>query len=217
MTSGRTVLMNSQKVTLMSDYVLLDHTSLDRYVQGIERPAWTIADWRREISNGTVRIRNKIVWIMLGSVDMQQKTEGKIANKLRKLIIDVFNYSGQDIQIVYVSTILPVANKEVEFQDVVRANNIQIAKMARELRMFTHRPVRVLALHKLVLEKFRYFDLNTGLMSLQFRIIKPVDRLFEVGQSRLNPIGRYDIKAYALQHMGIARKNQSVASDSDTA
>ena len=57
--------------------------------------------------------------------------------------------------------------------------------------------------HKVVLERYKFFDLNSGLMVVQARIVKPIDRLFIPGTARLNLVGKYQVKAHVWQIIGL--------------
>ena len=194
--TSRKVMVNTQKATLMSDFDLVDHTDLDKYVQLVVHEDWLINDWLTAVGDGLVRIKQQLVIMMIGSTDMLQKTPGKIANKLRQLILAVYNESGVPIKSVHVCAILPRANAEMEYQEIVRQNNIEIAKMVKDVRKFQHKTVTFLPVHKVVLEKFKFFDIQSGLMAVQCRIVKPVDRLFIPGTPKLNLVGKYQVKAY---------------------
>ena len=82
MATKKMVKMNMQKATLMSNYDLTDHTELDMYVQIMTHEEWCIDDWIREVLMAQVQIRQKIVIMMIGCVDMLAGKPGKIANHL---------------------------------------------------------------------------------------------------------------------------------------
>ena len=48
----------------------------------------------------------------------------------------IFNESGAVVNSMYVCSILPRANAEAEYQEKVRQNNLEIAKMVKDVRKF---------------------------------------------------------------------------------
>ena len=134
----------TQKITMLTDVDLPDHTELDKHFQFIVNKDWKITEWCKAIEEGSIKIKCKIVLIMVGQVDLRNQTEGKIGNKLRKLVMHVFNLAGMAVMSVYTASILPQADAEVVYQEMVWEANGNIAKMSKDVKKYQHRMVTYL-------------------------------------------------------------------------
>ena len=139
---------------------------------------------------------------MVGVRDMLQQDPGKIASKIRRLVNAIYT-TYEVVKHVYVCLIMPRADQEVVWQEKVRSNNLEIARMVCDVRKFNHRLIEFVPVHKVVLEKYWFFDMESGMMAVQVRIVKPIDRLFVPGTATLNLVGKYQVKAFLWQKLGI--------------
>ena len=93
-------------------------------------------EWIKAVERHEVTIKCKIVMLMIGACDVRTKAEGKVANRLRKLVLRIYNHSGAVVTLVYVSAVLPQADVEVEFQEKIREVNGQISKMTKDVKKY---------------------------------------------------------------------------------
>lgn len=114
-------------------------------------------------------------------------------------------YDSGKVRRIYVGSVLPRADREVELENDVKDMNRWFAVAVQQLKRHQHVGgcVVFVALHRIFLERFHYCDLLTGLMASMIRIVRPLDRYFVAGTPKLNLVGKYHIKSYLLQHTGV--------------
>ena len=131
-------------------------------------------------------------------------TAYQLVNQMKKLIAMILEKCGK-VRRIYVGSVLPRADREVELENDVKDMNRWFAVAVQQLKRHQHVGgcVVFVALHRIFLERFHYCDLLTGLMASMIRIVRPLDRYFVAGTPKLNLVGKYHIKSYLLQHTGV--------------
>ena len=85
--SGRTVSQHQQKVTLLTDVKLMDHSEFDKYFQVIFFPGVKMVEWRNMLKNQDFRIKCDVVWIMIGDGELPLRApDFSPVNQMRKLL-----------------------------------------------------------------------------------------------------------------------------------
>ena len=191
------------QVTLITDLDLQDGTSLDGYFQFIYDRGTTMAGMRELVHDGVVMVRAPYVWILMGNNQIPLCEHISSTSQMKKLVTQLLQTFPLTIQMIYVGTVLPREDREVELEAEVKKMGHGFAQGVQDLRR--HAPhiserVQSVAVHKLFLECFKYFDLVTGHRASHLRIVKPVYRYFVPGTPKLNPVGLYHLKSYILQY-----------------
>ena len=63
-----------------------------------------------------------------------------------------------------------------------------------------------MAVQRLFIERYSYFDMNRGRDAVMVRILRPLDRYYGADQKSLNHIGLYHLKSFFLVQVGILEK-----------
>ena len=81
--------------------------------------------------------------------------------------------------------------------------NNGIFKAVHEIKRFVPlgKNTGVLAIHRLFLEKYEYFDFGTGRVAYMLRVIKPIMKYYKQGGA-LNRNGIYHLRSYLLPELG---------------
>ena len=206
MASTRKVVQGQQKVTVLTDVVLNDHSDYDKYFQFVYQPGAKILEWRNMLKDRDIRLKCDVVWIMIGQAELPIKGEFSLTNQMKKLVHDLTNYAGRKLRHIYIGVVLPRPDKEVEWENNIRDLNEGFALAARDLRRHGQRTRNVtwMPLQHLVLERYKYFESNQGHVVSYLRIVKAVDRYFQkVGEEyKLNAVGLQHVRAYFLKAAG---------------
>ena len=204
---SRRVRQDVQKITVITDLQIVDHTSLGALQQIIYSPDTSLKQWRHMVRDGTVKAKTSIVVLMVGNSQMPFPAGLSPNAQLKKLVLKVWQMWTW-VRKVVVCGVLPRADRETEFENEVRVVNVAYAKAVRELRkhFVVAANTILLATHKLFLEKFEYFDFQTGHTAYQIRIVKPLDRYFVPGTKKLNKVGLFHLHSYVLQHLGLVQE-----------
>ena len=203
--SRRKVMMDMQKVTIISDLDVCYFISLDKYFQFIFKEGWSMSDACQEIHDGTVVIKTMHVVLLMGNQQVPMPMKLSPVNQMRKLVQGIFVKYGRRIEKIYVGTVFLHPDREVEMEVPIKQINKGFASAVRgsHNHNFEKKRVSYFQLHKLFLERFRYVDVLTGHDANHLRVVKPVSTYFQPGTSSLNALGHYHIKSYILQYLGV--------------
>ena len=89
------------------------------------------------------------------------------------------------------------------FQPHVRKSTIDFANAVKEVHKYHSDKVQSLALHKLVLQKYTFFDIRSGMLSSHLRVVRPKTKYFIEHSDRLNLNGIFHVRSYILKMYGI--------------
>ena len=183
----------------------MDHTSLDKYIQHIYRRGVTMSGIQQEIKLGQVIIQASKVVLVMGNNQFLMTPGLSPCNQIKKLVMEIFAKYGRKIEKIWIGTVLPRLDREVELELLIRDINKGFSKAVKELKnhRFEKKRTAFLQLHKLFLEKFIYVDILTGHQASHLRVVKPVSTYFIPGRPELNDMGVYHLKSFILQHLGV--------------
>ena len=204
-TVTRTVAEDTKQVTIICDRDLMDYTALDKYVQHVYPRGTTISGVRDMIKNGEIIIKCPQVVILMGNNQIPWPPGISPTNQVKKLVQAIFVKYKRRITKVWIGTVLPRPDREVELERIIQKVNVGYFKAVKELKRhnFEGKCTEILTTHLLFLEKYRYVDILTGHSASHLRIIKPTDVNFVAGKADLNLVGLYRLKAHMLQKLGI--------------
>ena len=122
---------------------------------------------------------------------------------MRKLVNTIRKWCK--VNLIYVGSVLPRADREVELEADVRLINKGMTQAVKDLKRHdgAEDQVMFIPLHRLFLEQYKYRDLSTGKMAQMLMIVKPLERFFIWGTPRLNDLGKHHLKSYMLQYLQI--------------
>ena len=92
---ARKVTQAANKVTVLTDMKLADHTELDKYFQTIYSPDTTFAAWRRLITERKIKIKCPIVALCVGNTLLPLPEHESPAAQLKKLVLAIWETYGK--------------------------------------------------------------------------------------------------------------------------
>ena len=198
------VFADSQKVTVLTDIHFGDHSKLDKYFQIIYCPETSMNAWRRMVKDGVFTIKCEVVVLCVGNCQLPLDPEISTASQMKKLVLTIWKQCAKMVKKVVILTGIPRPDKETELEEHLKTLNNGFYKEVREIRCYhpAGRNTGVMPVHCLFLEKYEYFDFNTGCNAYMIRVIKPVNRHFIAGTAKLNKVGLYHLRSYVLQELG---------------
>ena len=190
---------------LITDRLLMDHSEFDVYFQNIYEPDYSFLDWRNLIRENHIPYRQKLLVIAIGNNSNTMDEGVSPKNQMVKLLKDVLHHMPW-VEKVTVTSAFPRGDAEVLYQDRVKNINIAFGSAVQFIKTTSpvaKKMVSFLPTHKLFLEEHEFFDFNTGGISQQIRIIKPVTIYFEPDQPKLNSQGLAHYRSYVLIRLGL--------------
>ena len=190
----RKIAQPKPEVTVLTDIDMQDGTSLDKYCVFHFERGTTIAGFRSMVKEMEIVIRTPLVWLQVGNCQIPQPKYPHVSpvNQIKKLVTMIVKTYPLTVKKVYVSTVLPRADREAELEVEVMNMNKGFAQAVRDLKNYGRlgRRVAFVATHRIFLERFKYVDLLTGQLTSMVRIVKPLERYFQVGTPKLNVNGK---------------------------
>ena len=210
---GRRVKQSTQKITVLTDVKLVDYTTLDQYFQVEYYGKVSLREWRNMLKNGLVKIKCDVVWVLTGASDLPWNHQFSRENQVRKLIHAIIHHAGRKLKAVYMSGVIPRPDKELALEHEIKDFNAAINSVVKDMRKnssaLKNTKLVYLAVQRLFLERFSYFDMNTGKDAVIVRILRPVDRYFGMDRKTLNNIGLYHLKSFFLVQIGILDRDSN--------
>ena len=153
---SRHVKMGVNKVTILSDLQVGNHTGLDEHFQLIYSPDTSLQAWRRMIAEGTVVVKCAILAVMVGSSQLPLDKKFSAAAQFRKLLNVIWEKYAKKVKKVIVLTVLPRPDREVELEEEVKRMNNGICQAVREIKKFNvqAKNTGVIPVHRLFLERY---------------------------------------------------------------
>ena len=204
-TLKREVIKGATKITWIMDYNYMDHTSYDLHFQPYYHADYTLQQWKDFIKQGKVVHKHDQVILSVGNCLVGLPEGQSVRSQMKKLIQDTLRHLPW-IRKLYISSILPRPDREVEMEGTVRQINIGIAaavKFVRDSSKSLHDVIKYLPFHKIFIEELEYFDVYRGHTATLTRVIKPVDKNFYPGTRRLNEKGLKRLRKKILETAGI--------------
>ena len=201
---ARSVKQSTQKVTILADVLVADHSYLDGYCQMVYSPETSLQAWKRMLVEDRIPIKCNVVVLMVGNSQIPFPAELSVSGQVKKLLLAIWEKYEKKLRKVVVSTVLPRPDKETEFEEEIKTVNNGIYKAVREIKRhhLVARNTTVIPLHRLFLERYEYFDFSQGRLAYQLRVVKPVSKYFKAGTAKLNVNGIYHLRSYLLQELG---------------
>ena len=151
-----------------------------------------------------IAIKCPVVVLFVGNAPMPLQPEVSPSAQMKKLITMIWELYLNKVKKVVVLTLLPRPDSETIVEEKVKEINNGYYRVVREVRRYLPqgRNTGVMPIHQLFLEKYEYFDFNTGRCAYMIRVIKPVSRYYHNGGPQLNKGGLYHLRSYVLQELG---------------
>ena len=204
--SRRRVSEVTQKVSVITDVNMLDHGELDAYLQVICVKNGSMAEWRNSIKKNDVNIKCDVVWVMVGQAMLPWDEKLSPVNQMKKLLNELLQYRRRKFKKIFVGSIIPRPSKEIKYEADLREVNVGFKKAVREIRHLKRQVrgtvVTFVPTHKLVMERYVYFDMAAKGMASLLRVVRPSTVYFKPGGGELNAAGLQHVKSYMLGVMG---------------
>ena len=122
------------------------------------------------------------------------------------VIYALVDHKPVKIKHIVVGDVIPTPTMDLRYEEEIRKVNMEIQKAARQAKTLKSgsRKVKItmVPLHKLVLERFKYFSLDTGGMETLVRIVRPHVTYFLADRVQLNDAGKQLLKTFLLKQFG---------------
>ena len=162
--------------------------------------------WRRLVKDRAVVIKCSVAVLLVGNSQVPFPTEMSPAAQMCKLLVTIWDTYPELLKKVVVLTVTLRPDRETELEEQLKSLNNGYYKAVHELCRYhvSGHNTGVMPVHRLFLERYKYFDFITGRMAYMIRVIKPVSLHFHNGGPRLNKVGLYHLQSYVLQELGFA-------------
>lgn len=174
--SATTRTMKPRWLTLIGDGVLNEFPGRRSGYQVIIGNGFSVADFIKEIQDGSLKIKSERVALMIGTDMMDSKQYINLGNRLEKLVREI-KIKEPDTQF-WISSVLPRPDEDAGTDEMIKKVNGTVSTMCKKMWKYHDTYVKYVPMHCGFMEKWKHLDMKSGKMLVTTRIKSPWDRYF---------------------------------------